>query len=259
MILRLPWRQRTRLRQVLREHPLIHIAAPRLSERDLVELAESVGTIDPPPRVEFRVPGSPSIMAVGNRRDAAGKRISGSAVSFGWHSDMSYRKHPPAITFLYAVTVPPTGGDTEFISLYRLYEELDPATREALTPFDAEHETRSSVFDQDPDRRNVHPLVQRHPESGRRLLFVSPAYTKKVIGVSDGESDRLLRRVHEAIDRPDAVHRWQENDLIVWDNRAVLHRATPHDEREARYLWRVGVRLAPAPTDDGAAESPDGG
>jgi taurine dioxygenase len=194
-------------------------------------------------------------MAIGNVRDDAGKPIAGSAVSFGWHSDMSYRRHPPAITFLYAVAVPASGGDTHFSSLYRLYDELDPATREAWSAFEVEHEARSASLDRYRDRLNVHPLVRRHPDSGRWLVFASPAYTKRVIGLSGTDSDRVLRRLDAAIGRPDAVHRWQEHDLLVWDNRAVLHRATPHDDRERRYLWRVAINLAADPE----ASAADGG
>jgi len=66
----------------------------------------------------------------------------------------------------------------------------------------------------------------------------------KVIGLSDARSQAVLDRITEATERPDVVHRWKGNDLIVWDNRAVIHRATAFDEQETRRLWRVSVHLA---------------
>jgi taurine dioxygenase len=154
---------------------------------------------------------------------------------------MSYRKHPPAFTLLYAVAVPRGGGDTQFASLYRLYETLEPAAREHWASLEVEHVARSSYFDDSSDRRSVHPLLRRHPENGRPVVFASPAYARKVLGLSDADSERLLHRLATAIDPPDVIHRWQANDLLVWDNRAVVHRATDHDPGEIRNMWRVAV------------------
>jgi alpha-ketoglutarate-dependent taurine dioxygenase len=243
-IFRLAWSERDRLRSALRENPVVHLPGPRLGADELLALASELGTVEPTLRPGFRLAEGSPIMRVGNVRDPANRPIAGSAVSFGWHSDMSFRARGPEITMLHAVTVPRTGGDTHFASLYRLYESLDPATREAWSALEVEHVARSSHFDNYADRASVHPLLREHPDSGRPLVFASPAYTKRVLGVSAAESEAILERIARALELPDMVHRWQVGDVVTWDNRAVLHRATEHDERETRELWRVSVRLA---------------
>ena len=242
---RLEWPRRSELRAALREHPLVHIPAPRLTEAELLALAEGVGTAEPSRRLNFRLPGAPAIMRIGNVRNESGERVAGSALRQGFHSDQSYREAPPAITMLYALEVPERGGDTQFSSLYRLYDELDDETRAAWASLEVEHESSVTYFKDAPDRRSVHPLVLCHPDSGRHLVFASPGYTRRVIGVPEDESVAILQRIADALEALDVAHRWQPHDLLVWDNRAVVHRATEYDLREARCLWRISVRLNP--------------
>jgi taurine dioxygenase len=242
---RLDGSERGALREALRRNPLVHLVAPGLSADDIAALAAELGhtEAEPDARAEFRLAGFPQIMVMGNRRDAAGRIAGARADDHGFHSDRSFRNHPPEFTLLYAVEVPTRGGDTEYTSLVRVHDELDEATRTAWRSLDVEHEARSRRFDRDPDRCSVHPLVRRHPDSGRSLVFASPAYTRRVLGVSDSESCAILRRVAEALEPPDLSHRWRPGDLLAWDNRAVVHRATPYDDRERRELWRISVSL----------------
>lgn len=240
---RLDWTQRVALRDALRQHPLVHIAAPRLTPAGLLELAAGLGTVLPCYRLSFRLPGYPQIMRVGNVRNEEGEIVSASAVQHGFHSDGAFREHPAEFTLLYAREVPARGGDTQFVSLYRLYEDLDPNTRVAWEPLQVEYETNSSYFDSDPDRSSIHALIQRHPDTGRRLVFASPCYMRRVVGLSETESKAILQRVADAIEPPDVAHHWRPNDLLVWDNRAVVHRATEFDPAEKRSLWRISVRL----------------
>jgi taurine dioxygenase len=239
----LDWSRRDAVREALRCHPLLHLRAPRLSASDLIEFAKGLGDVETEPRVNLRLPGSPEILVVGNARDGRGRVVGGNAVGQGLHSDRSFRKRPPAFTMLYAVHVPSRGGETEFSSLYRLYEECDEETRRAWSTLDVEHETNSSYFDGHPDRRTRHPLVPRHPDTGRRLVYASPGYTRRVIGVSAAESDGILQRISAALEPPDIVHRWRPNDILVWDNRALVHRATEYDTTERRELWRLSISV----------------
>jgi taurine dioxygenase len=182
-------------------------------------------------------------MCFGNVRNEQGEAVAGSALGLGFHTDMSYRPHPCELTLLRAVEVPRVGGDTHFVSMVRLHEELDEETRAVWASLEAEHVTESSYYENAPDRRSVHPLVTIHPDSGRPLVYACPAYMRRVIGLPEPESRRILERLVSAMDPPDVVHRWQPGDVLIWDNRAVLHRATPHDSAHTRLLWRVSVRL----------------
>jgi taurine dioxygenase len=231
------------LRDVLREHPLVLVEAPRLTEDQLLGVARGLGHPLTCPREDLRLDAYPKIMRVGNPRDSRGKVVGANAISFGFHSDNSFRKRPAEFTMLHARDVPERGGSTQFSSLYRLYEELDDATRAEWSLLEVEHESPSAVHAEDPDRSAVHPLVSCHPDTGRKLVFASPYYTRRVVGRPEAESQAILRRIAEAVERTDVEHRWTRNDLLVWDNRAVVHRATEYDRTEARLLWRVSVRL----------------
>jgi taurine dioxygenase len=230
------------LREVLKEHPLVLVEAPRLTEDQLLGVAAGLGHPLTSPREDFRLDAHPKIMRVGNPRDSRGKVVGANAIPFGFHSDNSFRKRPAEFTMLHARQVPERGGSTQFSSLYRLYEELDDATREAWSLLEVEHESPSALYAEDADRSAVHPLVSSHPDSGRKLVFASPYYARRIVGRSEAESQAILKRIAEAVERPDADHRWTTNDLLVWDNRAVVHRATEYDRSEARLLWRVSVR-----------------
>ena len=249
---RLAWGERQRLRAVLREHPLVHLQAPRLRPPALLELARGLGSVPPEPRERFRLAGSPEIMVVGNLRDRAGELVAADATRQGFHSDRSFQKQPAELTLLYAVEVPECGGDTDFSSLYRVYDELDRATREAWGRLEVEHEASSRHFDAHPDRRNVHALIRRHPDSGRRLVYASPPYARAVLDLPHAHSRAILRRVADALEPPDYVHRWQPGDLLVWDNRALVHRATGYDGSEPRQLWRLSIQLDDPRVDAGA-------
>lgn len=248
LLCRLEWSQRAALRQVARAHPLVHLRAPALSPAELIALAGQLGEVEDEPRVALRLPGSPQILVVGNVRDRHGRMAGADASGLGIHADRSYRRRPPAFTMLYARAVPARGGETEFWSLYRLYAELDEATRDVWRRLEVEHDTTASVFAASADRGARHPLVARHPDSGRQLVYASPSYARRVIGVGREESDGILRRIASALGRPDVVHHWRAHDLLVWDNRAAAHRATPYDATERRELWRLSIALAPAPT-----------
>jgi taurine dioxygenase len=233
------------MREAARTHPLVHLRAPKLRPFELIALAGELGAVEEEPRVELRLPGFPQILIVGNVRDRRGRLVGASALDLGIHSDRSYRRRPPAFTMLYALQVPSRGGETEFWSLYRLYAERDEETRSAWRRLEVEHDTNASVFAGSADRRARHPLIARHPDSGRPLVYASPSYARRVIGVPRGESDGILRRIVSALGRPDVVHHWRPNDLLVWDNRAAVHRATPYDATERRELWRLSISLAP--------------
>ena len=182
---------------------------------------------------------------MGNLRDRQGERIAGSAVGFGWHSDNSYRLHPPEFTLLYAIDVPRRGGDTHFVSLYDVHDSLDRELIALWETYDVEHVTRSGYIAGAVDEhRAIHPLVTRHPESGRSLVYASPWYSRRVCGLDDTTSAQVLAEIAEAIEPLQTSHRWKPGDLIVWDNRAVAHRATPHDPAETRLLWRALVKAS---------------
>lgn len=170
-----------------------------------------------------RIPGHPGIRK--QYFDANSKRVAGEE----WHSDQSYSNVPPTYSILYQEQVPPNGGgDTMFLSACKAYEELSPGMKTYLEGKTATHMGGKS-FDQIPGERPavVHPVVVRHPESGRKLLFVNPNFTRFINDVPKDESRAILQYLYEHTARPHWTtrFRWTNHSIAMWDNRAVQHLA----------------------------------
>jgi len=153
-----------------------------------------------------------------------------------WHMDSTLAPEPAAFLALRAIELPPTGGgDTCWGSMYTAYETLSEPIRAMINGLSAEHSAYKVLpllgganGDYLQERmRNTHPVVRVHPETGRQALFVNELWTEKIVGISQHESDCLLRMLWEHAQRPEFTMRWQwrVNDLALWDNRAFQHYA----------------------------------
>jgi taurine dioxygenase len=171
----------------------------------------------------------------------------------GWHTDHSYDTIPAMGSMLYALEVPPAGGDTLFASMYAAYEALSDRLKHTLSGLRAVHSSRH-VFGLtrpemagrigNPDLATqdaVHPVVITHPESGKRALYVNPGFTLRFEGWTDEESQSLLGFLYQHAQRPEfsCRLRWQAGTLAFWDNRATWHRALNDYPGERRVMHRV--------------------
>jgi len=171
-----------------------------------------------------------------------------------WHSDNTYMETPPMGSILQAVTLPSVGGDTCFSSMYAAYEALSPKMQAFLDGLTAVHSLeqmvertkhvagaslRDSLAQWPPVE---HPVVRVHPESGRKLLNVNANWTARIVGVSQAESDALLRFLFEHVKSPEFQVRlhWNVGDIAFWDNRAVQHYAVA-DYTERRVMQRITI------------------
>ena len=153
----------------------------------------------------------------------------------GWHTDLTTVLNPPAASILRGVTVPPYGGDTQFTNLAAAYNALSPTLRSFLDGLRGIHgygKVTANALTQT-DRKSFsseHPLVRVHPETGERTLFVSPAFLRRIVGLTARESQVLLEFLWEHSVRPEFVvrFRWNAGDIAIWDNRATAHLA-PED------------------------------
>jgi len=197
-------------------------------------------------------PEHPGIYRVSNKVQA-GQVLGRARAGDYWHSDVSFREHPALASLLHGIEVPPLGGDTQFASQYAAYEALSDAMKALLDGLHAVHDfaVRASlsykpdvVENTDFDGRNraLHPVVITHPDSGRKALFVNPGFTASLDGFDAAESDALLQFLFRHCTRDEFIyrHRWQPGDLVVWDNRCVVHRAVT-DYTADRYMHRTTV------------------
>jgi alpha-ketoglutarate-dependent 2,4-dichlorophenoxyacetate dioxygenase len=175
-----------------------------------------------------------------------------------WHSDSSFKPVPSLCSLLSARIVPPEGGATEFASTRCAYPTLPEALKRRVQDAVAVHDfswSRDQVrpgFFTEKERAEYppvrHPLVRRNPVNGREALFLG-AHASHIVGLSVEDGRALLKELLERVTQPQFCyrHEWQEGDLIIWDNRCVLHRATPFDTtRHKRLMQRTTVSGDPA-------------
>lgn len=187
------------------------------------------------------MPQHPEIIALENRGKARD-------VNQHWHSDMTYNTEPPKLTMLYALEAPAFGGDTAFANQALAYTELSRGLRAVVDGLRAVHsaEGLARLYGEDPDKaaRAEHPVVRTHDETGVRALYVCRAFTRQFVGWSRAESAALLEYLFEHSVRPEyqARHRWRAGDLVMWDNRALLHYAVHDHGDEPRVIHRLQVQ-----------------
>lgn len=177
------------------------------------------------------MPGHPEIFEIHTHRES--KIANGEF----WHSDVSCDERPPLGTMLQLHIVPPSGGDTLFSNMYTACESLSAPMQAMLEGLTARHESAHVYHGRYADRGRSdddiecpaanHPVLRRHPGSGRRALFVNRTFTTRINELSRGESDALLNFLFDHAEQVDFQirFRWSVNDLAFWDNRCCQHRA----------------------------------
>jgi taurine dioxygenase len=171
----------------------------------------------------------------------------------GWHSDVSWRERPSMGTILRAVQVPPTGGDTLFADMYAAYDGLDAQTRAQIADLRAVHDyTRAFGASLEPDQQEAmrrkfppveHPVVRRHPDTGRPLLYVNRFFVDHVVGLEPEDSRQLVERLSRQAEQVEYQCRfhWRDGSVAFWDNRAVQHYAASDYWPDARVMERASI------------------
>ncbi|MBT4486867.1 MAG: TauD/TfdA family dioxygenase [Rhodospirillaceae bacterium] len=200
------------------------------------------------------VDGFPEIYSVAKARTANSHRDERLTTPWaGWHTDITAAINPPMASILRGVTIPPFGGDTMWTNLAVAYEALSEPIKKLVDGLRAIHAfvpqagaSATDEYDKSVKRRALkseHPLVTVHPESGERLLFLSPSFVKSIVGLSPRESQRILEMLWEHLVRPEFTVRfkWNAGDIAMWDNRSTAHLA-PSDIFASdmdRQLYRI--------------------
>ncbi|MGC2414902.1 MAG: TauD/TfdA family dioxygenase [Stellaceae bacterium] len=171
-----------------------------------------------------------------------------------WHTDKSYHAVPSLMTLLHARELPPAGGDTQFANMAMAYDALPDATKRRIAGLRAVHSWAASrrragappPSDIEMQERPPvdHPLVRTHPETGAKTLYIGN-HASHILGLPEAEGEALLLELLEHATQPQFVytHHWQDGDLVMWDNRCLLHRALANYEmtKDRRVLNRTVV------------------
>lgn len=177
-----------------------------------------------------------------------------------WHSDMTYIDMPPDASALYALEVPPAGGNTWFMDMYDAYESLPETMKQRLDGLTCKHDaTRSSdgrlrqgyqeTYTREELPGAVHPLVIRHPESGRKALYLGRRLNAHVMELPPDQSEELLDALwaHLHAHARTWTQQWQVGDLVMWDNRCTMHRRDAFDPASRRLMHRTQIRGSARP------------
>ncbi len=200
------------------------------------------------------IDGFPEVYSVAKHRTAQAHRDAKMHRPWtGWHTDITAALNPPMASILRGVTIPPYGGDTLWTNLGAAYQGLSETMRRIVDDLKGVHRyqppagaSKNSAYDESLRRREMeteHPIVRVHPETGERLLFVSPSFLKSIVGLTPAESLHMLEMLWEHVVRTEYTVRfkWNAGDIAMWDNRATAHLA-PTDIFETDYdrqLYRI--------------------
>jgi alpha-ketoglutarate-dependent taurine dioxygenase len=245
------------------EHLVLRFAGQRIDDHVLMQFSARFGQLDRVPIAAANFDRADSGLADDVREWVTvissvvkdGKPVGGlGSYELVWHTDMSYNALPPRASLLYALEVPPDGGNTGFLNIYTAYETLSPELKRAVDGRTCIHDSsRNSAgelrkgFQRTPDVRRtpgaVHPLVRLHPVTRRKALFLGRRPGAYVHGLSVEESEALLDAVwaHATQERFAWYQKWRAGDLVLWDNRCVMHRRDAFDESLRRLMHRTQI------------------
>ena len=240
------------------EHLVLVVREQRLSDPQFVAFSRLFGELDPPGPNPYGKPFHetfPELNVISNIVEGGVPRGNLGAGEAVWHADMTYVEQPPKAALLYAIEIPPSGGDTFFANMFAAYEALPADLKVRIENLSAVHDaSRNSAgmlrkgYTETTDVRQVpgahHPLVRKDPVSGRSSLFLGRRPGSYVIGLEVAESEALLDRLwaHATEPRFTMCHRWRVGDLVMWNNSAVLHRRDPFDPASRRRLHRAQIK-----------------
>jgi taurine dioxygenase len=215
--------------------------------------ARLFGELQPHDKKERHVAGHPDVDYISNDEIADGKRIIPGET---FHTDHSNHPRPPKATTLFAVELPTSGGDTEYVNMHDAYDDLPEDTKQkidglrAVHVYQSKYSPRSLGKISEESRRNlpppgIHPLVRTHPENGRKALFLNPVRMESIVGIEDADALALINDLmrHATQRKYEYRHKWRLGDWVLWDNRSVMHQANPdYDMSERRRLYRLMLK-----------------
>lgn len=247
-------------------HSAILIRGQHLADADLIAFSRRFGELDNPPVNENGktfVADHPEIYVVSNVVGPDGVPIgslgAGEAV---WHTDMSYLPEPPDASLLYALEVPPSGGDTWLCGMEAALRALPPALLARVRDLRIKHDgtynsggyLRKGLAATDDPVNSVgtpHPVICAHPVTGRPMLYLGRRRNAYVMGLALEESEALLDELWRYATLPANcfAHHWRVGDLLMWDNRSTMHRRDPFDASQRRIMHRTQIkgRVTPRP------------
>jgi taurine dioxygenase len=236
------------------EHLVLVFPEQNVTDQEQIAFARRFGELEIHPSREHRSSRHPEIYRVSNvdergnimPQESKGWRYM--SLTWLWHTDSSFREVPSMGSMLHGIEVPPEGGDTLFANMYAVYDALRDDIQRRIRGLRVVH-SHDQVLSHDAQLKSAsadyarlppvqHPLVRRHPVTGRRSLFLSPHTMTRIEGMPEEDGRALLGDLtaFATEDRFVYRHKWQRHDVILWDNRCTMHAVMPYDAAHVRRI-----------------------
>ena len=249
------------IRDALMAHGILVFHGQEMTNAEHVRFSQKFGPSEIHTVKQYLLPDFPEIIALANRGEKGTKPIANGGAY--WHSDITYKARPPMGSILYRLEIPPEGGDTLYCDMAGAYDALSDEMKNKIDGLKAVHSYlprfmasrkiddgfQSNKFELSDEQKaelgeGVHPIVRTHPENGRKALFINEGFTVRVEGMDEDEGKALLDELntHATQDRFIYAHDWSVGDVVFWDNRVTMHKATEYDRQYARRMHRTTVQ-----------------
>lgn len=236
------------MNRALTENLLIVIRNQKLPPEHFLGAVRLFGETMDQHLTDFLMDEHPEIAVLDSRKAPTGS--DGRTLPIGsrdWHTDHTNHAHPPKMTALYAVALPASGGDTGFANMHAAYAALPATMQSKLAALNTVNKIEdysyvSAEHKQKYSAAQVHPLVKIHPVTGKKAIYIHPGKVQKFEGMDPEQSHAVIDDMMERIIQPEITyrHKWRVGDLVLWDNRALLHIAyRDYDPAEGRIMHRV--------------------
>lgn len=246
---------------VFHRYGVIVFRDQKLTLDQFADFGARFGRLDVHYTAQHTLSHRPQVRVLSNAKKE-GKPIGSALAGLYWHSDLSFQKVPALATLLYGIDCPPEGADTQFANMCDAYDALPEDMKRRLVGLRAVHDRNYRYAQLYPSRPPLtpeqiarvppveQPMVCVHPATGRKALFIAKEIVSHVVGMDVEEGRRLIEDLERFATQPQFVysHGWRNDDVVVWDNRCTLHRATPYENTKyTRTLHRVQVIMDDVP------------
>ncbi len=235
------------IEQALTDHLVVVVRRQALDPAQLLRALRHFGDIMQQHRSDILLDGHPEIAVLDSRN--AQVEADGQAYPDGsrdWHTDHTNHARPPKVTSLYAIKLPGEGGgDTGFANMHAAFDALPAELKAKLTPLKSHNKLESHAQLADMKRFGsiqTHPIIRTHPVTGRKAVYIHPGKAVKIDGMNEVETSAFIDELMPHLIKPEFIyrHKWKAGDLVLWDNRSLLHIAyRDYDPRQGRVMHRV--------------------
>ncbi len=239
----------TRIERALTDHLVIVVRAQSLKPAELLRALRLFGDNMLQHRSDILLDGYPEIAVLDSRN--APIEADGEAYPDGsrdWHTDHTNHARPPKVTALHAIKLPSGGGgDTGFANMHAAFDALPSELKAKLAPLKSHNKLENHAYVAEADKARfgsvqTHPIIRTHPVTGRRAVYIHPGKAVKIDGMTETETRSFIDALMPHLIKPEFTyrHQWKPGDLVLWDNRSLLHLAhRDYDPRQGRIMHRV--------------------